>query len=220
MVTHIFTKEQQEKKRLEKLQQSLIQDIQMDNEQLDVVYERKYNPEIVQNIWYKLYLLQNYNVTQEMFQGSCLRWSSIRTYLTHIRAIYKGYKYKEPITKSLVDYITGIIDSGTEPYPLPKNAKTKVVTIQELLESNILTPHQIRYIYEGVGPQQNLPDTSIAWTQAHNERTEHETHGSESYTNIVIDNPIQEVKTNPISKLQAIKPQGKFDLSNIFKFNF
>lgn len=165
----------------------------------EITTSKNLNREILQNTWYKLYLLQNYNISMNMFKGATLRWSSIITYLTHIRAIYKGYKYKDPLSKSLVTFIQGLIDSGTEPYP---KVDEKVITIEQLIKSGVLTKREIDYIYEPVGVTEENPDTSSAWTHAFVERESGETHGG-SYTDIVDSLPSQ-VITNPIKSTDLI----------------
>lgn len=166
-----------------------------DVEKLKEVYtDKNLYKDILYKTWYKLYMLQNYNISMDMFKGANLRWSSIITYLTHIRAIYKGYKYKDPMTKSLVEYIQGLMDSGTEPYP---KVQKNIITIEQLVKSGLLTKNEINYIYSSVGVTEENPDTSVAWTHEFNNRQVGEVHGG-SYTSIVESLPENYIK--PTSK--------------------
>ncbi len=169
-----------------------------DVEKLKEVYTKKnLYKDILYKTWYKLYMLQNYNISMDMFKGANLRWSSIITYLTHIRAIYKGYKYKDPMTKSLVEYIQGLIDSGTEPYP---KVQQNIITIEQLVKSGLLTKTEIDYIYSSVGVTEDNPDTSIAWTHDFNNRQVGEVHGA-SYTSIVETLPEESIKPSNKQKI-------------------
>lgn len=201
MVVHVFTKELQEKKKLEKLTTELLQE-NTEDDLKEIVIPKNVNKQILENIWHKLYLLQNYNITKDMFLGSNLRWSSIETYLGYIRSVYKNKVYKNPLPKSLVNYIQGLMDSGTEPYSLPFGQKVRQVTIQELIDSNILTKQQIDYIYSPVGITDSEVDTSSAWTQCSHERNV-ENHEHNFYTDIV------EFSTNPIKRSFGLKPLFK-----------
>lgn len=208
MATHIFTKEQQ---KLKQLQKELINNYKEQTKQK--VLSKNENQQILENIWYKLYMLQNYNITMDMFKGANLRWQSIITYLTYIRAIYKGHKYKDPFPKTLLNYIQGLMDSGTEPYDLPNN-KVKNISVNELIKSGILSKYQIDYIYKPVGVDDSPVDTSSAWTQSFSERQNNNTFERDSYTNIVKEDIINHVSTNPIVV------NAKFDKNNPFNFDF
>lgn len=215
MVVHLFTREKQEELKLKKLKEQMTPQIteqvlqQIEQETNDVVMSRGLYKEILESIWYKLYMLQNYNISMDMFKGSNIRWQSIITYQTYIRAIYKGYKYKAPFPKSLLDYINGLMDSGTEPYPLPAGKKQRSVSIQELIDSKILTNYQINYIFEPVGITEEAVDTSSAWTQTTSEREQTERHNNGFYTNIC---------TNPIQSTSKItSPKCKCALKSLFR---
>ena len=78
----------------------------------------------------------------------------------------------------------------------------KVITIEQLIKSGVLTKREIDYIYEPVGITEENPDTSSAWTHAFVERESGETHGG-SYTDIVDSLPCQ-VITNPIKSTDLI----------------
>jgi hypothetical protein len=205
----LVTKEQlEEKKRLQEIDEEDFQ---------DKTLTRQQKQQIRENIWYKLYMLQNYNITMEMFTGSDLRWSSINTYLGYIRAIYQGKQYKEELrTKSLVNYIQGLIDSGTEPYPTIES-QDKLVTIKELIDSKLLTQHEIDQIYESVGITKELPDTSQAWTRTSSEIERHGG-GHNTYYTIVEEKPGLNMMSNPIKKLKMnflgfkLKTNPKFSL--------
>ena len=187
MAVHLLTREKQEQIKLKKLQQQLFSNDDDYQEQMSNVNQsdlKNLYKEILENIWYKLYMLQNYNVSMDMFKGSNLRWQSIVTYLTYIRAIYKGISYKKPFPRSLLQYIQGLMDSGTEPYPLPPGKKERSITIEQLIQSAILTPYQINYIFEPVGLTEDEVDTSSAWTQSISERESSDHHTHEFYTNI------------------------------------
>ena len=81
------------------------------------------------------------------------------------------------------------MDSGTEPYPLPPGKKERSITIEQLIQSAILTPYQINYIFEPVGLTEDEVDTSSAWTQSISERESSDHHTHEFYTNICISPP-------------------------------
>lgn len=126
--------------------------------------QRQIKKEIAENIWYKLYLLQNYKITQNMFIGSPIRWKSIETYAGFVRNIYNGKLdgfNLAHITPSLYKYIKGLMDSGVEPYPSP-NKKDKKVSVDYLIKNKILSSYQIKQIYDPVSKQDNKPDTSIS----------------------------------------------------------
>lgn len=192
------TKEQlEEKKRLQELDEKDFQDKTLSKQQKQQIRE---------NICYKLFMLQNYNITMDMFTGSDLRWSSIQTYLGYIRAIYQGKQYKVELpTKTLVNYIQGLIDSGTEPYPTIES-QDKLVTIQELIDSKLLTPYEIKQIYNSVGVDEELPDTSSAWTCSHHEHNRESSEHNTYYTIVEerpnVTNPIN-TSSNPMSKLKT-----------------
>lgn len=148
--------------------------------------------EVRENILYKLYKLQNYNVTMDMFLGSTLRWRTIQLYASVIRGITKGKIHEFMNSNSkyspyVIKYVQGLIDSGELPYEVPNGAKKSkgIVSIQALLNSGKLLLHEAKYIYESVGPKKNTPDTSISGTRKggiHNGNTYVE---RGSYTNIV-----------------------------------
>lgn len=126
--------------------------------------QRQIKKEIAENIWYKLYLLQNYKITRNMFIGSPIRWKSIETYAGFIRNIYKGkidgFNLAH-ITPSLYKYVKGLMDSGAEPYPSP-NKEDKKVSVDYLIKNKILSSYQIKQIYDPVSKQDNKPDISIS----------------------------------------------------------
>lgn len=187
--------------------------------------------EIRENIWYKLFLLQNYTITEDMFIGSSLRWKSIKCYLSLVRSVYNNTfneNTKSKFTKSLVDYVRNLMNSGVEPYPTPSNVKNKKVSINTLLKSNILNSHQAREIYYPVSGKTNLPDTSIAWTReaAAHDRDKYNTG---SYYKIVPEEIEQKSDfksesgkmrkvTNPISKLNPFKFTLQKDLNLVEAF--
>lgn len=201
MATFTVTKEQLEAIKRQKEYEKYLQEQKLLEQEDEQEFKTKnltknQRQQIRENIWYKLYMLQNYNITMDMFTGSDLRWSSIQTYLGYIRAIYQGKQYKEELrVKTLVNYIQGLIDSGTEPYPTIES-QDKLVTIQELIDSKLLTPYEIKQIYGSVGITEELPDTSSAWTCSHHE---HNRQGVEhnTYYTIVEERPSM---TNPIEK--------------------
>lgn len=188
----MVTKEQMEQKQLEQLKEDLII-----NDNLQKLKETKQQrTEALENTWYKLYMLMNYNITMDMFKGTPLRWTTVQMYHGVIRAIYNGHKYQNPFPPSLLQYIQGLMDSGTEPYSLPNGEKKKVVSIQELLDSKTLTKYQINEIYSSVGQTEEDPDTSTAWTCCSKDRGSFESSTSGFYTSIVQN------MTNPLQKPQ------------------
>lgn len=205
MATIFYTREKQIQKSLKELQrnwqeeqnqikqESINKQLEEDFKTIDL--PRNLQKQILENIWYKLYMLQHYNISMDMFKGSNIRWTTILTYLTYIRAIYKGYKYKDPFPKSLYNYVQGLMDSGTEPYSTPEGKRIKQISINNLLKQNILTKQQIDFIFSSVGVTEEDPDTSSAWTQRFCERELGNSHNMDFYTNIVkkdeyISNPI------------------------------
>ena len=181
--------------------------------------------QIRENVWYKLYLLQNYKITPDMFHGSNYRWKSIQTYQSAIRLIYNGIVTEPKLQNggnycsALIDYIHGLMDSGLEPYPLFGNKKGKnLVSIQFLLDNGLLTKHEIEQIYENVGDTGLEPDFSISGSRCTSCRTStNTTHGS--YVEL-ITNPIQQTSINPVEKKDLINPgksQGILDsIKSIF----
>lgn len=130
-----------------------------------------------ENIWYKLYMLQNYNITMDMFKGATMRWSSINCYMNTIRRITEGkvdeYYNKSVVTPSLVKYIHGLMDSGIEPY------KKESGEIQELIEKGILDKSKVEYIYSPVGKGDFEPDTSHGSSRCSHEK---KSYGKETNT--------------------------------------
>lgn len=187
-------------------------------------FKRNLEKQIVKDTWYKLYMLQNYNISMNMFKGANLRYSSILAYLTQIRAITKGYKYKYPITKSLVNYINDLIEHDVQPYPVIDKS---IVTIKELIDNGLLNEKDIKYIYNQVGITDENPDTSKAWTNASTEKDINGRH-SGSYTEIVKSLPVNKI-TNPIKRTDLPKDihennpfkfLGKHSLMNTYKKAF
>lgn len=125
-------------------------------------------------VWYKLFKLLNYNVSMNMFKGSVLRWKSIKCYLTTIRGIYNGkitefYNGTSKYSPKCIKYIEGLMASGEEPYPVPEEKRNcSRVSIQTLLNSDLITPNDVRFIYSNVSPKHNLPDTSLQGTRNSN----------------------------------------------------
>lgn len=148
----------------------LLNEQTFDQEALNNTYSRKEKIETRQNIWYKLYMLQNYSITMNMFIGSTIRWDSICTYLSQIRLIYKNnitkYTLDKYLSSGLVKYINGLMDSGIGPYPVPKNCKAGKISLHQAINNKILTPAQIKYIYGKVGIRDNQPDTSSLFTRS------------------------------------------------------
>lgn len=190
--------------------------------------QQKQRQIIRENIWYKLYMLQNYTVTKNMFIGSTLRWKSIETYAGFVRAIYRGeideFTTRAKYTKSLIKYVKGLMDSGVEPYPAPKiiSKFKKTVSVDYLIKNNLITKHQAREIYFPVSEQKNLPDTSIAWTRTNYGINRHE-YNTGSYYKIVpeekrdfnFENGNINKVTNPLSSNNKFNP-FKFNLHKDF----
>ena len=208
MVVRVFTKEKQEQCLVKKLEQQLLKNHCNKSEELQnlddnlnevVTLSKELHKEIVYNTWYKLYMLQNYDITQEMFKGATLRWQSINTYLTYIRAIYnnKLEHYNTNLPKGLLQYIQGLMDSGTEPYPLPAGNKPKSVTIQQLIDSNVLSNYQVKYIFDSVGVTDDEVDTSSAWTQSFHEHNIGKSYCKDYYPHIHTG-PQTTLATDPI----------------------
>lgn len=157
-------------------------------------YNSKQNIEVRENILTKLYRLQNYNVTMNMFKGSNLRWKSIMVYLNIIRRMTKdpNYRYNPNVRigKNILKYIGGLVFSQDPLVKIDNN--NKEITIDELITSGVLTNQEIEYIYSSVGPKNNEPDLSISGT-----RNRHNSHSSErefeNHATIV-----QEYSSNPI----------------------
>lgn len=173
--------------------------------------------EVRENILYKLYKLQNYNVTMDMFLGSTVRWRTIKLYASVIGGITKGRIHEYMSTNSkysptLIKYIQGLIDSGELPYEVPNKEKNKgIVSIQTLLNSGLLMPHEAKYIYESVGPSNNEPDLSISGTRKSGEHQVHNNIEHGSYTDIVMtDNLI-----NPFKKMSMLKTNVVNPIKNI-----
>lgn len=219
MSTFIFTKRQQEEARYKKaygesMSKPITQTIKTE-EVKPKVLSRNQQKEIVENTWYKLYLLQNYNITKNMFLGTNLRWSTINTYMGYIRAIYNNKKYKEELhTKSLLNYIHGLMDSGVEPYPLPPNV-SKDVSIKEL--EKFLDPHKVRFIFNPVGVTEEEPDTSVAWTCSKFERGEIESHERGDYVNIVDSDIIESLENTLTLDIPEVEKE-KQTKNNPFTF--
>lgn len=185
--------------------------------------QKKHLQEIRENIWYKLYMLQNYTLTKDMFIGSTLRWKSIETYAGFVRAIYRGevdeFTTKAKYTKSLIRYVKGLMDSGVEPYPAPKTISKfkKTVSVDYLIKNNIINAHQAKEIYFPVSEQGNLPDTSISFSRTNN-GSNRQTYNTGSYYKIVpeekrdfnFENGNINKVTNPLSINNNFNP---------FKFN-
>lgn len=180
--------------------------------------------EVKENILYKLYKLQNYNVTMDMFLGSTVRWRTIQLYASVVRGITKGKIHEFSQSNSIyapyvIKYIQGLIDSGELPYEVPEKAKKVkgIVSVQSLLNSNILKPHEARYIYESVGPKKNIPDTSVSGTRKGGEHQIHNVIEHGSYTSIVMtDNLI-----NPITKLSKVKSTNPIlNIVQLYKDSF
>ena len=180
--------------------------------------------EVKENILYKLYKLQNYNVTMDMFLGSAVRWRTIQLYASVVRGITKGkiHEFMQSNSKYptyVIKYIQGLIDSGELPYEVPeKSKKVKgIVSIQTLLNSNLIQPHEAKYIYESVGPKKNIPDTSVSGTRKSGEHQIHNGIEHGSYTSIVMtDNLI-----NPITKISKVKSTNPIlNIVQLYKDSF
>lgn len=172
--------------------------------------------EVRENILYKLYKLQNYNVTMDMFLGSTVRWRTIKLYASVIRGITKGKIHEYMNTNSkyspyVIKYIQGLIDSGELPYEVPNSEHKGIVSIQTLLNSGLLLPHEAKYIYESVGPKNNIPDTSISGTRKSGEHQLHNDVEHGSYTDIVITDSL----INPFKKMSVLKTNIVNPIKNI-----
>ena len=189
--------------------------------------------EVRENIWYKLYLLQNYKVTMDMFLGSTVRWRSIQLYQSVIRSIYKGkvdeYTTSSVYSPSLIKYIKGLMDSGMEPYPVLENEeKRNLTSIQQLLNYDVLTPNEAKYIYESVGPKDNLPDTTISGYRNVEFHRQHHGTDFERYSQLTkyeednITNPIniQKSQKTPPKLFQPVLSQVGISLLDLFKVPF
>lgn len=169
--------------------------------------------EIRENIWYKLFMLQNYKITKDMFIGSNLRWRSIENYATYIRNLYKGKPHRNMNVKSLENYIQGLIDSGMEPYKAPIDKK---ISIESLIDSGTLTRNQIEQIYDSVSENDNEPDTSILFNRVNNSvRSEYNTG---SYTQIVPQALLGVEKQNVLDKINKVTKLSTM-VTNPLKFN-
>lgn len=172
--------------------------------------DKNLKQQILENTWYKLYLLQNYEISKDMFKGANLRWSSILTYLTWIRAIYRGRIYKNNKELSITKYIIGLMDSGVEPYP---KINSSIITVHELIQQGLLTPYEIRDIFSSVGPTEQEVDTSTAWTcSTHSRFQTSPIKERQLYTHIITNLPT----TVSCQSNQADSPSIK--LRNLFNF--
>lgn len=172
-----------------------------------VTEQRKQYKHTLENIWQKLYLMQNYNIDMSMFKGSNIRWSSIKTYLTFIRALYKGTQYQSKLTKHLQEYIIGLMDSGTEPYP---KVSEKIITIKQLVDCGLLNNHEVDYIYSPVSSEDNEVDTSKAWNKMFTNPVSRD-FKKENYTQIVEKLP---------ENIESLNKNIKTKLFDIYKKSF
>ena len=180
--------------------------------------------EVRENILYKLYKLQNYNVTMDMFLGSVVRWRTIKLYASVIRGVTKGKIHEFMNSNSnyppyLIKYTQGLIDSGELPYEVPNGAKKNkgIVSIQALLNSGKLLPYEAKYIYESVGPKRNIPDTSISGTRKggiHNGNTYGE---RGSYTSII---PFEEPTHTSVTIPNTIVHGTKKSIVQLYRESF
>lgn len=169
--------------------------------------------EILENTWYKLYLMQNYEISKDMFKGANLRWSSINSYQSYIRSIYKGILYKNNPKLSINKYIIGLMDSGVEPFPKIDNS---VITIKQLIQEKLLTPYEIKTIFSPVGPSLTEVDTSVAWVCCNYTKNNNFSHNiGDTYTRIVEN---EEEDNNCLSS-KVISNIKTNSFSNIFNFN-
>lgn len=157
-----------------------MRDLDLENLQKHQKLNKNHLRNIKENTWTKLFMLQNYDITMDMFKGSTLRWSSLNTMLGYIRSYCNNSLTNPQIlsyNKSMLQFIQGLMDSGTEPYPTPKTSQNKVLnktTVNMLLRDNILTNYQVQQIYEPVGYTEENPDTSSAWSCSSHTYTEHD----------------------------------------------
>jgi len=168
---------------------------------------QKQKLEIRENIWYKLYLLQNYRVSMNMFIGSTMRWRTILLYQSVIRQIYKGKldeftQTNSKYSPSLIKYIKGLMDSGCEPYP---TLGEDIISVEQLLNEGLLNSNEVRFIYSHVGILDNEPDTSISGTRS---TTNHPGGGGEhaSYSKLVLFNDEKDKYTfNPLKHTKTLQ---------------
>lgn len=186
-----------------------MRDLELEELQKHQKLNKQQLKDIHENIWTKLYMLQNYDITMDMFKGSILRWSTLNTLLGYIRSYCNNSLNNEKIlsnNKSMLRFIQGLMDSGTEPYPAPKTSQNKVLnkaTLNMLLRDNILTQYQINQIYDTVGYTQENPDTSSAWTCATHEYTERNRHWMDTCK--IVDS-LDEIRvTNPLQVNKSLK---------------
>lgn len=168
-------------------------------------------------VWYKLFKLLNYNISMDMFKGSVLRWKSIKCYHTTIRGIYNGkitefYNGCSKYSPACIRYIEGLMASGEEPYPIPEDKRNcRNISIQTLLNSDFLTPNDVRFIYSNVSPKHNLPDTSIQGPR--NNVGSHVT--NPMWGRIIQPNLV--LLDDNISQNQTTKTHASLDLTSIYK---
>ena len=178
------------------------------DESINTNLTQKQKQEIRYNIWYKLFKLQNYRLSMNMFLGSTMRWTSIQTYLTMIREITQGkvdeYTTSAVYSPSLIKYIKGLLDSGEEPYPeLEELGKQKgLVSIVSLLNCGVLTPREVQFIYSNVGVDDLEPDTSISTCRNVGQRKQSQKMLNTSYNKITLfDDVFKNINhTNPIKQ--------------------
>lgn len=209
--------------------QNILDEKTFDEQVSEEGLSQKQKLEIRENIWYKLYLLQNYKVSMNMFIGSTMRWKTIQLYQSFIRSIYKGkvdeYTTSAVYSPSLIKYIKGLMNTGMEPYPtLDEN----ITSVEQLLNEGLLNTNELRFIYSHVGVMDNEPDTSISGCRntsghiSHGEREEHET-----YSKLVLFeddkykytfNPFKNIKNSRVKVPSNV--ETKIKISDIFRNPF
>lgn len=126
--------------------------------------EKGYKQIIQFNTWKKLYMLCNYNITSDFFQGRDKCFSSLQTYKNFIRGVVQG-RYKEDsklvkCNQPLYKFTKMMMEKGVKPY---ESFNGKSVSVFKLLTDPKLTKSDIDFIKSPISSmvEMEVPSSAI-----------------------------------------------------------
>ena len=103
-----------------------------------------------EKIWFKLFKLQHYRVTDQQFKGVEIAWSTICTFQCYVRTITSGKKSVETFCKGMIPvytFVNKLKELNIQPFPrYAKQVNSKYLELKVLLNSGKINQPEIDFI--------------------------------------------------------------------------
>lgn len=107
--------------------------------------------DIQHKVWFKLFKLQNYKLSENLFSATGLSSGTLRTYLSRIRTYTKNADKSVTLKafESIVFFTRNLVKLGVSPFPTPNNKlldDSNLPEINVLVESGILNAIELDFV--------------------------------------------------------------------------